>query len=104
MISSAAWPRANYGFARIAQLCEPITPTTCSETRARPSAQTKSALEGGACERQQKLNEASELVEASKLFAEADARRVSPLASRTMKPAGGSTLRNRCPPVSAIRA
>jgi hypothetical protein len=73
LISSAAWPRANYGFARIAQLCEPITPTTCSETRARPSAQTKSALEGGACERQQKLNEASELVEASKLFAEADA-------------------------------
>jgi hypothetical protein len=74
----------------------PLPRTTCSETRARPSAQTKSALEGGACERQQKLNEASELVEASNLFAEADARRVSPLASRTMKPAGGFTLRNRC--------
>jgi hypothetical protein len=74
----------------------PLPRTTCSETRARSSAQTKSALEGGACERQQKLNEASVLVEASKLFAEADARRVSPLASRTMKPAGGSTLRNRC--------
>jgi hypothetical protein len=73
----------------------PLPRTTRSETRA-PSGQTKSALEGGACERQQKLNEASELVEASKLFAEADARRVSPLASRTMKPAGGSRLRNRC--------
>ena len=51
----------------------PLPRTTCSETRARP-----------------------ELVEASKLFAEADARRVNPLASRTMKPAGGFTLRNRC--------
>jgi hypothetical protein len=70
----------------------PLPRTTRSETRA-PSGQTKSALEGGACERQQKLNEASELVEASKLFAEADARRVSPLASRMMKPAVGSTLR-----------
>jgi hypothetical protein len=42
----------------------PLPRTTRSETRARPSGQTKSALEGGACERQQKLGEASELVEA----------------------------------------
>jgi hypothetical protein len=55
----------------------PSPRTTRSETRARPFGQTKSALEEGECERQQKFNEASELVEASKLFAEADAKRVA---------------------------
>ena len=41
----------------------PLPRTTRSETRA-PSGQTKSALEEGECERQQKLNEPSELMEA----------------------------------------